>query len=241
MREIMIVFVDYENLPLRLRHCTIDTMLDVLVEKITRNAEDQYNALSFRLYSGWYSSNVMTRHAQSLSAIIQSSHYPIYENVRNSKNIKYTTKVDCVLAKEVLISQRTITNTLRLNRCVGDYVYFDDPIKMHCPHKDCQLPNAVMVLNREFCVHDKCQKKPKDLIRQDSQKMVDAMIIVDIATLVFSQHDRFALVSSDSDFLPAILLAVSQGVKVVHLLEQTEIAMASNVVGSTTKHIVITL
>lgn len=237
----MIVFVDYENLPLRLRHSSIDSILDVLVEKLTRNADDQYDVLSFRLYSGWYSSNNMTRQAQSLSVIIQNCHYPVYANVRDANNVKYTTKVDCVLAKEVLINKRTITNTLRQNRCVGEDVYYDDPINMHCTHADCQLPNAVLLLNRDFCAHDKCQKKPKDLIRQNSQKMVDAMIIVDIATLVFGEYERFALVSSDSDFLPAVLLAVSQGVKVVHILEQSEIAMASNVVGSTSKHVLITI
>jgi uncharacterized LabA/DUF88 family protein len=57
-----------------------------------------------------------------------------------------------------------------------------------------------------------------DLLVRDEQKMVDTLLVADVAELALAQRAaHIVIVSSDTDMWPAVLLALRMGSNVLHI------------------------
>jgi uncharacterized LabA/DUF88 family protein len=62
---------------------------------------------------------------------------------------------------------------------------------------------------------------PSDAFYRFEQKLVDTLIVADLAALAHATHQVIALASSDDDLWPGILLALELGSTVLHLQHQS--------------------
>ncbi|PKH70038.1 hypothetical protein CXF96_05910 [Stenotrophomonas sp. Betaine-02u-21] len=64
---------------------------------------------------------------------------------------------------------------------------------------------------------------------RDEQKMVDTLMVADLAHITFvDKHDDVVVVSSDADIWPGILLAIKGGCAVTQVHATPKIVTASN-------------
>ncbi len=68
------------------------------------------------------------------------------------------------------------------------------------------------------CEAATCAVKAQDLVVRDEQKMVDTLIVADIAYLSLQKRDKnVVVVSSDTDMWPGVLLAANAGCLITHI------------------------
>jgi uncharacterized LabA/DUF88 family protein len=79
-----------------------------------------------------------------------------------------------------------------------------------------------MLIVREFfssgkCPQPSCDRKLNQFILRSEQKLVDTMLVSDLVYLAHTGEPCVVILSSDDDMWPGMLLAMSYGMRVVHV------------------------
>ena len=67
------------------------------------------------------------------------------------------------------------------------------------------------------CPDNTCTRTIDQLLTRSEQKLVDTMLVSDLIHLAYLGESSLAVVSSDDDLWPGMLMAMSHGVDVVHV------------------------
>ena len=211
----MDVLVDYYNLSPRQRRKGVVHVIDQIIAKIFPDyVSANERRIDIRLYGGWYEEQMPTTDAQTISTTL-SRHYPAvirkdpnHTHVAVSAELAYSLKCD---------PERHLWYTLR-SKTAPRGIEFVDPAAAGCRHVDlCPLRPGYDFFVNGRCPERDCEITSRLVIRRREQKLVDAMLAADVFYCSRSDVRQIAVVSSDDDILPAIIMAMQCGLYVVHV------------------------
>lgn len=205
------ILIDYDNLGIENLEDT-PTILDYIVEhfflmKKNTNRNNNYSVL-IRLYGGWYDENHLSRNAQIITTLIQERYPDTNDKFKCSLNVELSKSLASNPAKELLRTFRKRQGFGRVKICkIEDACCEDAKVSIRFLRK---------LKKKRICHY--CKSDAKELVWVDEQKLVDVMLSMDIAHYSENEKDaELVIVSSDDDFIPAILQATSSGMHVVHI------------------------
>lgn len=202
----VLFLIDYDNLSLNQKNnlqLQIEKMLFKLICKTNSNRRIFGTA---RLYGGWFESNIPTKQSVELDTMFQDS---LVGSIF-CENGAYDYHVDVKLAKSLIsVPDKDFWNTYRIrqNRIKGLRI---DKEAKNCSYPNSSVPKLLSLLQDGKCPHTDCPNhQEKYLWYRSEQKMVDSMLSCDIidSTILNSSYDFVLVISSDDDFIPALVLA----------------------------------
>jgi uncharacterized LabA/DUF88 family protein len=215
MIDRLFVLVDYDNLGDFRDSKPLDALIRHVESRIPDHFMEDISRVEVRLYGGWTTGRSLTRQAQTLSAKIQGG-FPATTQ-RLDQSGKLTTRILTVaLARSALcLPSEDLSDTYMPGRSVGN-IYIDQSGWRACalPQK-CQLAVVESFLRDRQCDFGNCEVTARNLLRRNEQKQVDTLLVIDMAELALRQGaKRVAIVSSDADMWPGILLCLTAGAAV---------------------------
>jgi uncharacterized LabA/DUF88 family protein len=218
MTDRLHILVDYDNLATFSKGKTVEAVLRHVESRVPDGFLVGRTRIEMRLYGGWVNGQTLTKHAQQLSAALQAQ-FPSTALRNNSAGVLETRFFSANFARSGLsLPSEMLRDTFMRNRSVRN-VYIDQGAWTQCASPtQCSLAGIEKFIAARECHQPSCSLALKDLIKQDEQKQVDTLLVADMAELVLKQaNDRLAIVSSDADMWPGILLCLSAGASVCHV------------------------
>lgn len=207
------LLVDVDNYD-ELREVTDDNAFGSRLMDLTRDllsiCASQVDQLTIRLYGGWFDGAAMTKRASEFAKLAQRGDpFPILTAERRvSGHVELA--VGPVAAPGMILphTYRRRGTAPRLKRTPG----FSDP--SCCGDAACSAKRLAAWSEgpRKQCPTPDCTVTYADAFFGSEQKMIDALLAMDLIEMVtFGQMDAVAVVSDDTDFIPAMLYAVHRG------------------------------
>lgn len=206
-------FVDYHNVHLELARThplparrgafdqdTVAWVVDRLCERIQRwrsRSVPSWTSCDIRFYSGWFDGDTATDHHGMVAGAVRRLPSVLPGRVRFGYHVA-TSLIDLPATR--------ITHTLRPRRMPR--------LRWSFPVHGCQLPGACPIRAAADCLEgmpcsaNGCNGSAEHAVRGVEQKTVDSHIVCDFLTI--AREEPAVLLSNDTDFVPAVLLAASQ-------------------------------
>lgn len=212
----LLVFVDYDNVELNLTKAGPVNLAKALASLIPEAVISRHDEIIVRLYGGWRTHGTLTKHAQRLIPDIRSAS-PLVVGARRA-GTTVPLKLSVELADKPLNSTVPLSETLVRERSIRKFRIRGTPWPECSSPTSCGLNQLVGVTYATPCKNGACINRLGDLFVRDEQKMVDTLIVADIAYQALSRKaSDIAIVSSDTDMWPGVLLAVQAGCNVTHI------------------------
>lgn len=219
MDEGMFVLIDWDNLEDKDRRqgprYVVDriwTALNNISPAISRGVQQ----LHARLYGGWYgwngTHNVTPMAAQLMTDIQSDFPFILRDTVRN-KTIRLSGELAHSLLK---LPKQVLPHTLR-HRQGPPRLSCADPTKFPCAIQSCPMIGVHQFFSLKKCPAGACTRTIDQLLTRAEQKLVDTMLVSDLIHLASYDESHVAVVSSDDDLWPGMLMAMSNGVHVCHV------------------------
>lgn len=158
----------------------------------------------------------MTNSAADLAASIS-------ENSQTTVAIKHigvekAIRVSVSLAGGPAGTRKVLPDTYVRNRKIRNFRALGTPFRECANHQSCGMSLLHSGHNSIPCRTKDCFVQVGDVLVRDEQKMVDTLMVADIAHETFvSKADDIIVVSSDSDIWPGIFLALQNGRRVTQM------------------------
>ena len=215
----MEILVDYNNvLPITRRH-GLRFLARRIVEVLGPAVLTGVRNVNIRLYDGWFIERSFTTLAQQIAAEIQSD-FPLVvtlpslpDPLRLVVSMQMATSLACDPANDLLRTYRPRVGQKNLT-C-------RDPASAGCVAPTCALTPLRAFLDSQLCPAPGCTIVPDQLLVRGEQKLVDAMILVDLLHSHLSGGPPAVVVSSDDDLWPVLRLLLARGHRVFHIHTHT--------------------
>lgn len=215
MTDRLFVLVDYDNLGDFRAARTLDAIIRHVESRIPNDFMEGIARVEVRLYGGWTTGRLLTRQAQTLSAEIQAN-FPATTQ-RLDQSGKLTTRILTVAFARsgLFLPSEDLSDTFMKGRPVRN-IYIDQSGWRGCASpQTCQLAVVEKFLRDGQCDFCSCGVTTRDLLRRNEQKQVDTLLVADMAELALRQGaKRVAVVSSDADMWPGVLICLTAGAAV---------------------------
>ncbi len=211
----MKVLVDYDNVPERIRRQGSIYLADLVLSRLAPVLPEQCRSLELRLYAGWDENSRLTSRAQTLSADLRARFPKILDARTSNPSKKILISVELAQSLECL-PRKPLPNTLR-SVPFSKNATCQRPTVVACRNAHCPIEPVADFFNRSCCPVPGCRTTPAVLLTYLEQKLVDTMLVADLLYLSYTGEKAVALVSSDDDMWPGILMAMHSGVHVFHL------------------------
>ena len=214
--SVLIVFVDYDNIEPGLRRAGPVNLAKIIVSLISTSILSRFDEVVTRLYGGWRSRGTLTTSAQRLVPVIRAES-PVYVPVLNEEAARRI-RITVELADKPIGTRIPLSETLVMDRGLRKFrarrVPWND-----CTHPGaCGLSSIIRMTHATECGNSGCSTRMGDVLVRDEQKMVDTLLVADIAYLALSDNaSDLVVVSSDTDMWPGILLALRASCSVTHI------------------------
>ena len=218
MTDRLYILVDYDNLG-RFRE---SNTLDVIIRHIESRIPDLFvtgiSRIEVRLYGGWFIGQSLTRQAQTLAVQMQA-YFPATIQRQSTSGIPETRILSVEFARSGLfLPAVSLPETFMPGRSVGGLQINQSGWRACAAPASCSLVAIERFLREDQCSLSTCTVTTRDLLRRNEQKQVDTLLVADLAELTLRQSaKRVALVSSDMDMLPGVLLCLTAGAAVCHI------------------------
>lgn len=228
----LVIFVDYDNVERNLTTAGPIGVARILTSAIPEAVAVRYHSVGVRLYGGWRSSGTLTIAAQKLSPQIHAGS-PSILNRTFGQTVKQV-KLSVELADRPMGWNVSLNETLAKDRALRNFRANPHLLSECVDVSACGMQPYFGLSPGTACNNGGCSSQLTDLLVRDEQKMVDTLIVADLAYNVFVEKARDAVVvSSDTDMWPGILLALGAGCAITHIHSRQG--------GKTQKHLVQTL
>lgn len=208
------VLVDFDNVDHALKAAGPVVCAKALVGRIPTEVSTIYERFRVRLYGGWRSNAQLTRGAQRLSPQIQADS-PAQIAISGRKD---PAPVVVELAEGPMGSSVKLSETLATDRGLRDFRARPEALRGCVEIANCGLSAYHGLSHAHPCRNESCGESLGKLLVRNEQKMVDTLIVADIAHEAFvSKVGHVVVVSSDSDIWPGILLSLGAGTSVIHI------------------------
>ena len=209
------VLVDYYNLPPKYRNRGPMYWVDSIISAINRDDIGGNRRLRFRIYGGWYDDTQLTRDAQRLVADLMR-HFPQSRLLGSSRHSASTIVAELAYGP-IWAPSNHIRHTLR-SKSTPNGMRVSDTRTTGCLLSDrCPLHPMRAFFEKAACPTPNCAATPKSLLYRRAQKLVDTMLSTDAVFCIHAGATKLAIVSSDDDILPPIMMATHLGVRVFHI------------------------
>jgi hypothetical protein len=208
--------VDFDNIEPAHRAQGPVSLSRMLLGLLPANLLHPYDGATVRLYGGWRTSTGPTAAVQQLSPDI-AANSPTHLNVTylgQTKPIATTVS----LAFGPIGTRKIFDETLVRNRPLRHFRSIVTPWRDCAANENCGLKTLQNAHNQMECSATSCYVRLGDILVRDEQKMVDTLIVADMAHEIFiSKSDEIVIVSSDADIWPGIYLALQSKCRVTQL------------------------
>lgn len=214
------VLVDYDNVELSLKSPGPVNFAKVLVPLISDQVISQYSEINVRLYGGWRSQGLLTKGAQNLVPDIYASSPTYVATTHAGSATKLMLTVE--LADRPIGLGIPLEETLVKERDLRKFRTRAAPWTQCANPSACSFNKFNGLTHNTPCENARCANRLGNLFVRDEQKMVDTLIVADIAYQVLSEKAKdIVIVSSDTDMWPGVLLALRVGCSVIHIHTKT--------------------
>ena len=212
----LVACVDYDNVEINLRSAGPVSLAKVLVTAFPSRLLNQYDSIDFRLYGGWRNQNALTHVAQRMIPDIRMNSPTIVSNLRHGSLA--STKLEVSLADAPIGWPTPLAESLVRERSIRNFwAVAAGPPECRAP-TSCGMAAFRNIRNTTTCSDSACTTQLGDFLVRDEQKMVDTLIVTDMAYIAYARKSPdLVLISSDNDMWPGVLVAVRAGCFVTHL------------------------
>lgn len=212
----LFVFVDYDNVEFGLTRAGPVSLAKAISALIPGSVISRHDGIAVRLYGGWRTQGRLTKNAQRLIPDIRLASPLVIRTPHVGNSVPVRLSVE--LADKPLDSSDPLSETLVKERSLRKFRSRDAPWPECFSPTSCGFKNIVGLTHATPCGNGACANRLGDLFVRDEQKMVDTLIVADMAYQVFAKKaSDIAIVSSDTDMWPGVLLAVRAGCNVTHI------------------------
>lgn len=212
----LLVLVDYDNVDRSHTRAGPVSLAKLLVTLVPSTIIARHQGVTVRLYGGWRSNGVLTNFAQNLVPDIHRQS-PTVVSIFDSGaalNVRLTVE----LAQGPIGSSTSLEQTFVKNRGLRNFRSRNSSPSECAKPSSCGLQMYSGLTHATQCGNPGCNSKLADVFVRDEQKMVDTLIVADIAHQAFAaKATDVVVVSSDTDMWPGVLLALRAGCAVTHI------------------------
>lgn len=210
------VLVDFDNVESHLTRVGPVNMAKILVPLIPDSVIDRYSSVQVRLYGGWRSNGYLTTTAQKLIPDIRAQSPSVVG--RSGAKAGSSIRLLVELAEGPIGTTVQLQDTLVKDRGLRKFRARASWSECSNPGTGCGMSLHSSLSHATSCTAVGCVSRLGHVLVRDEQKMVDTLLVTDIAyqALVCKAKD-IVVVSSDTDMWPGVLLAAREGCSVVHL------------------------
>lgn len=214
--SVLSVLVDYDNISERFKSMDVLKAAQEISRLIPISVFGQYDSVQVRLYGGWRQRGTLTTAAQRMLPIIRDgSPRPL---VRGAGPDQITVRLEVILADKPVWTDRTFAETFVKDRPARKFRARTFPWSGCMETNACGMSHLRHLKHSDSCQKPECDVLAQSLIVRDEQKMVDTLIVADMAYLALQRRDKnIVVVSSDTDMWPGVLLAANAGCLVTHV------------------------
>lgn len=219
MQTIMIL-VDYDNVDLRHKVAGPVNLAKVLIAALPSELLSRYNSIKVRMYGGWRIHSTFTTSAQRLIPIIRSDSPTIAKFRHEEKD--YNLRLIVELADKPIGTTLPLEETLVKDRNLRKFRSLAQPWNGCQDSSSCGFSASAQLSYSSTCGKNNCRVTLGTTLVRDEQKMVDTLIVADVAYQAFVLNAKdIVVVSSDTDMWPGIILALRSGCSIIHVHTQT--------------------
>ncbi|MDZ5789348.1 hypothetical protein U4I95_02500 [Stenotrophomonas maltophilia] len=222
----MYVLVDYDNVPSALWSPGPVEAASTICAQLPAAVIGSEPDLVVRLYGGWKTNSISTQRAQGLTTQLTTGHtfIPRPGHSPDAKKVRLVVE----LALGPLGGNGVFATTLQTDRPLRSFRPKPNPAG--CVNAQaCGLRSIGELRHSTPCSEGDCAITAKDVLVRDEQKMVDTLMVADMAHIaLIDKHDDLVVVSSDADIWPGVLLAIKAGCAVTQVHATPKIVTASN-------------
>lgn len=212
----LLILVDYDNVDRSHKSAGAVNMAKMFVARLPSVIFTRHQGVTVRLYGGWRTNKILTNSAQKLVPDIdsQSPTTIAISNSGVSQNVRLTVE----LAKGPIGSSISLEQTFVKNRELRNF-RFQRVLPPKCASpSSCGFQSFSNLTYATPCGNPRCNSKLIDVFVRDEQKMVDTLIVADMAhQALAAKASDIVVVSSDTDMWPGVLLALRAGCAVTHI------------------------
>lgn len=212
---ILTVLVDFDNVEAVHRRPGPVSLSRMLISLLPPSLVGRHTAVAVRLYGGWRVNNVRTRLAQTLVPDIQSNSPCIILTSQSGRTSSVRMSVE--LADGPIASRTILEGTFAQDRSLRKFSVRKSWAECANPAA-CGMAQFQSVSHATSCSLNSCGSKLSDVLIRDEQKMVDTLMVADMAHQAFLGNAKdIVLVSSDTDLWPGVLLSLRAGCGVIQV------------------------
>ena len=209
------VFVDFDNVEQGLKSAGPVALARTILTLVSNSLLRQHDEAIVRLYGGWRSGGGLTSSAQTLIPDIRASSPAIFPYTLDGTI--YNIRLIVELAEKPLGSSVILSETYVKDRSLRKFRVRQKPWD-GCHNPQCGYQIYSGAGGNDVCPNQSCSVRLVDIFVRDEQKMVDTLMVADIARVTLVEGCRdIVMVSSDTDMWPGLLLAMSAGCYVTHV------------------------
>lgn len=214
--QALLVLVDYDNVDRSHTVAGPVGLAKMLVTLLPSSIVARHQGVTVRLYGGWRSNGTLTNFAQNLVPDIHSQS-PTVVAITNS-GVSQSVRLTVELAQGPIGSSTSLEQTYVKNRGLRNFRSRSAPLPDCANPLSCGLQLFSGLTHATQCGNSGCNSKLADVFVRDEQKMVDTLIVADIAHQALAvKATDVVVVSSDTDMWPGVLLALRAGCAVIHI------------------------
>jgi hypothetical protein len=202
------VLVDYDNVHEADRRVGLAHVITKIARLVDANIiTDDVDRLAFRLYGGWFQEASLSRSAQRLTGELQAA-FPTSAMLAGKARI-----LQVEFARALLADPRNnLTHTYRAHGQAPRLSCQNAPYIRCTASHACPIRGVADFINLERCSQSGCAVTPTGILKKEEQKLVDSMLISDIAYLSYRAHEKaIVVVSADDDIWPGVVSALVVG------------------------------
>ncbi|MDP3859826.1 MAG: hypothetical protein Q8Q73_18860 [Stagnimonas sp.] len=217
------VLVDYDNVHDQDRRLGLSHVISKITAVLSPQLPTAITRLTFRLYGGWFQDTGLSRSAQRLGADISA--YPSTASINGQAGV-----VQVEFARALFANPRSdLTHTFRPKGQAPRLSCEAAPYRKCSLAAACPIKHIATFINQEQCDSSGCSVTPSDILNKEEQKLVDTMIVSDIAYLATRTTDpAIGVVSADYDIWPGIVSALAFGTSVLHVHPKPKYGIRKN-------------
>lgn len=211
------VLVDYDNIPRSLLAPGPVALGTAICSRLPKNVVDQEQQVTVRLYGGWRSGAQSTRAAQQLTQKIASDS-PTYISRPGASKSDPPVRLVVEMATSAIGASTPFENTFAKERTLRSFRP-RSPSDAPCTSPlSCGLSFLSNLAHDTACGVAGCSARAQEMLVRDEQKMVDTLMVADMAQLALLDRAReLVVVTSDTDIWPGVLLAIKAGCAVTQV------------------------
>lgn len=214
--SVLMVFVDYDNVDFSLTRAGPVSLAKVLAALVPSSVLASHTSITVRLYGGWRCESTLTTVAQRLIPDIRENSPCVVSSTVNGNTV--TLRLTVELADKPIGASAPLEQTLVRDRGLRKFRTLSKPWSTCLSSGSCGLAGFAQVAHNSSCTNAGCTTTVGDLFVRDEQKMVDTLIVADMAhQALVERATNVIVVTSDTDMWPGVLLALRAGCSVSHI------------------------